>query len=305
MKDGIKKRLREMSESMQKDTETLPTGMQTAGWFPEEAEVKTFLEHLRIAVFPGYFERTDRQEICTEKSDGGLLFVIYHELYHLLEKVVRLSTNAEMEGKTDETLSAHTLRFLSALPEIRRLLETDVEATLNGDPAAESKEEIIHAYPGIFAIFVYRAAHELYRMQIPLLPRIMAEQAHSRTGIDIHPGAEIGDHFFIDHGTGIVIGETTVIGSHVRIYQGVTLGALSTMKGRLLSGTKRHPTIEDGVVIYANATILGGNTVIGSNSVIAGNTFVTEPVPENSKVYALMPPLAVEKRIRRQVNRLK
>ena len=172
----------------------------------------------------------------------------------------------------------------------------DVEAELEGDPAANSMEEIIFSYPGIFAIFVYRIAHELYQLEIPFIPRIMTEYAHGKTGIDINPGASIGEYFFIDHGTGIVIGETTIIGDHVKIYQGVTLGALSTQKGQALSGVKRHPTIEDNVVIYANTTILGGETVVGTNSVVAGNSFVTQSIPPNTKVSTTMPQLQYKSR---------
>ena len=168
------------------------------------------------------------------------------------------------------------------------------QAEYNGDPAANSREEIIFSYPGLFAIFVYRYAHVLYQMKVPFIPRIMTEYAHGETGIDINPGANIGEYFFIDHGTGIVIGETTDIGNNVKIYQGVTLGALSTRKGQQLSGIKRHPTIEDNVVIYANTTILGGETIIGANSVVAGNTFVTKSIPANTKVASTMPELEIK-----------
>ena len=164
------------------------------------------------------------------------------------------------------------------------MLLKDVEAEFEGDPAAQSREEIIFSYPGLFAIYVYRVAHELYLESVPFVPRIMTEYAHSGTGIDINAGAQIGQYFFIDHGTGIVIGETTVIGDHVKLYQGVTLGALSTRSGQMLSGKKRHPTIEDNVTIYANATILGGDTVIGARATIGGNTFITWSVAPDAKV---------------------
>jgi len=176
------------------------------------------------------------------------------------------------------------MAFLAKLPKIRESLATDVEAAFDGDPAASGKEEIIISYPGIYAISVYRLAHELYLFNIPMLPRIMTEYAHSLTGVDIHPGAQIGNYFFIDHGTGIVIGETTVIGEHVKIYQGVTLGALSTRGGQSLKGKKRHPTVEDNVTIYSGASIFGGDTVIGKNSVLGSNVFVTESVPEDSRL---------------------
>lgn len=173
--------------------------------------------------------------------------------------------------------------FLSRLPSIHESLWLDAEAIHAGDPAAESVDEVVSAYPGFYAIATYRIAHEFYRLDVPIFPRILAEKAHQRSGIDIHPGATIGRSFFIDHGTGIVIGETTVIGNHVKLYQGVTLGALSVDKS--LSSSKRHPTIEDHVVIYSNATILGGKTVIGHDSVIGGNVWLTESIPPFSVVY--------------------
>ena len=174
--------------------------------------------------------------------------------------------------------------MLCKLPGIQRMLYKDIQAAFDGDPAAQSKEEIIYSYPGFFAIWVYRIAHELYNMDVPLIPRIMTEYAHSRTGVDINAGATIGEYFFIDHATGVVIGETTVIGNHVKIYQGVTLGALSTRGGQRLAGVRSHPTIEDNVTIYSNASVLGGETVIGEGSVIAGSAFVTQSVPPNSRV---------------------
>ncbi len=177
--------------------------------------------------------------------------------------------------------------FFTRLPEVRRLLVLDVQAAYDGDPAAPNLAEIVFAYPGLFAITVYRIAHELHVLDVPLLPRIMTEWAHSKTGIDIHPGARIGESFFIDHGTGVVIGETTEIGTCVKIYQGVTLGALSFPKderGKIIRGAKRHPTICDGVVIYAGATILGGGTVIGQGAVIGGNTWVIQSVPPRTRV---------------------
>lgn len=179
--------------------------------------------------------------------------------------------------------------FVEALPEVHRLIETDVEAAYEGDPAATSPMEVVMAYPGLYAITVHRLAHVLYRLKVPIIPRVMSELAHSRTGIDIHPGATIGERFFIDHGTGVVIGETTIIGRNVKLYQGVTLGALSFDKdpvtGALVKGIKRHPNVEDNVVIYAGATILGGNTTIGHDSEIGGSVWIIESVPPNSRVY--------------------
>ena len=177
-----------------------------------------------------------------------------------------------------------TESIMAELPRIQQMLLTDLEATIDGDPAAANKEEIIFAYPGLFAIFVYRIAHELYLRHVPMIPRIMSEYAHSRTGIDIHPGAQIGPWFFIDHGTGIVIGETSVIGSHVKLYQGVTLGALSPRAGLASRPGKRHPTVCDDVTIYSGASILGGQTVIGEHTVVGGNAFLTSSVADNTHV---------------------
>ena len=189
--------------------------------------------------------------------------------------------------------------FLAALPEVRRLVDTDVQAAYDGDPAATGRMEVVMAYPGLYAVTIHRLAHVLYKLKVPIIPRVMSELAHSKTGIDIHPGATIGERFFIDHGTGVVIGETTVIGRNVRLYQGVTLGGLSFEKdsnGALVKGLKRHPNIEDNVVIYANATILGGDTTIGHDSEIGGNVWIKESVPPYSRVYN-KPPAPVIKKI--------
>jgi len=189
----------------------------------------------------------------------------------------------------DKDAKALVEAFVAALPEVKRLVATDVQAAYEGDPAATSPMEVVMSYPGLFAVTVHRLAHVLYRLGIPIIPRIMSELAHSKTGIDIHPGATIGERFFIDHGTGVVVGETTVIGRNVKLYQGVTLGALSFDKdpetGALVKGIKRHPNVEDNVVIYAGATILGGRTTIGHDSEIGGNVWIKESVPPNSRVY--------------------
>ena len=189
--------------------------------------------------------------------------------------------------------------FVAELPEVKRLVETDVQAAYDGDPAATSRMEVVMAYPGLYAVTVHRLAHVLYKLKVPIVPRVMSELAHSKTGIDIHPGATIGERFFIDHGTGVVIGETTVIGRNVRLYQGVTLGGLSFDKdasGALVKGLKRHPNIEDNVVVYANATILGGGTTIGHDSEIGGNVWIKDSVPPYSRVYN-KPPAPVIKSI--------
>ena len=189
--------------------------------------------------------------------------------------------------------------FVAALPEVRRLVDTDVQAAYDGDPVATSRMEVVMAYPGLYAVTIHRLAHVLYKLKVPIIPRVMSELAHSKTGIDIHPGATIGERFFIDHGTGVVIGETTIIGRNVRLYQGVTLGGLSFDKdanGALVKGLKRHPNIEDNVVIYANATILGGDTTISHDSEIGGNVWIKESVPPYSRVYN-KPPAPVIKKI--------
>ncbi len=181
---------------------------------------------------------------------------------------------------------------MKRVPKIRGLLATDVQAGFDGDPAASSRDEIVFSYPGIFAISIHRLAHELYLLEVPLIPRIISEYAHNITGIDIHPGAQIGKYFFIDHGTGVVIGETTVIGDYVKIYQGVTVGGLSTRGGQTLRGMKRHPTLEDGVTVYAGASIFGGETVIGSSVTIGSSAFITKSVPSGTMVSIKSPELS-------------
>ena len=210
-------------------------------------------------------------------------------MYYLnkeISKVLKYNSNYKQEGKEERQKIAQdiTIAFLKKVPQIREYLETDLEAFFDGDPAAANKDEIILSYPGMLAITVYRMAHELFILSVPLIPRTMTEYAHSVTGIDIHPGASIGKYFFIDHGTGIVVGETTIIGEHVKVYQGVTLGALSTSGGQKLKSTKRHPTIEDEVTIYSGASILGGETIIGKGAVIGGNAFITKSVEAGSRV---------------------
>lgn len=263
---------------------------------PKKAEIIDILNDIRKVVFPGFFGEENSAYVKLENFAGSTLAIIYEKLYRQIRTTLLFRGKRERGAELDAEVEDITIRFIECIPTLQALLLKDVDAVLEGDPAAGSREEIIFSYPGIFAIFVYRIAHELYQMKIPYIPRIMTEYAHGKTGIDINPGAEIGEYFFIDHGTGIVIGETTQIGAHVKIYQGVTLGALSTMKGQLLSGVKRHPTIEDNVVIYANATVLGGETVIGKNSVIAGNTFITESIPENTRVSSAKPELNIRTR---------
>lgn len=255
---------------------------------PDREEVYRILEDLHKITFPGYFG-TERF-LSWESFSEGVLLSLHARLSKQIRKV--LIGNCR-EDEIREKAEALTNEFLQQIPRVQELLMKDVDATMAGDPAANNKTEVILAYPGMYAIFVYRYAHILYELKVPVLPRIMSEYAHGQTGIDINPGATIGEYFFIDHGTGIVIGETSIIGNGVRIYQGVTIGALSTRKGQALSGIKRHPTIEDNVIIYANATILGGDTVVGRNATVAGNTFVTESIPADAKVSAMMPELNV------------
>lgn len=251
------------------------------------------LERLRKLIFPGYFGKKHLSADLVDYYAGDLLEGVVYDLTPQIAKALRHCSG--MAGAPHETVLQHAedavFAFLSKLPEIREYLADDVSAAFDGDPAAFSKDEIISSYPGIYAIMVYRLAHELWKLDVPLIPRIMTERAHNETGIDIHPGAEIGRHFFIDHGTGIVIGETTIIGSHVKIYQGVTLGGLSTKEGQALKGSKRHPTIEDRVTMYSGASIFGGATIIGEGVVIGSNAFITKSVPEKTRVSVKDPEL--------------
>ena len=255
--------------------------------FPEFQEIKEILNDFRKLFYPAFFARSE-----LELGVDGFVERLSGSLYFRLKKQIALSFSCS-EKEKDEKAEQITDGFFGKLPEIQRLLETDVQASFDGDPAAKCKEEIILSYPGFFAIFVYRIAHELYKYGVPFLPRMMTEYAHGKTGVDINPGATIGEYFFIDHGTGIVIGETAIIGKGVKIYQGVTLGALSPRHGQSLSGTKRHPTVEDNVTIYSGASILGGETVIGEGAVIGGNAFVLESVEKGARVSPKLPELIV------------
>ena len=257
--------------------------------FPSRLAVKNVLKTLRRVLFPGYFGPEMLSAAASPSYFiGNTLIEVERELRGQIVTALTYTSDDpdarcapdEVQQRADEIMAA----FFAELPNIQRILLTDVEALFEGDPAAGSKEEVIFAYPGLYAIYVYRVAHVLYEQKVPIIPRIMTELAHSGTGIDIGAGAKIGEYFFIDDGTGVVIGETTEIGDHVKIYQGVTLGALSTRGGQRLAGVKRHPTIEDNVTIYSNASVLGGETVIGEGSVIAGSTFVTFSVPPHSRV---------------------
>lgn len=260
-----------------------------AAVIPSKESLIEIIDLIKDILFPGYFgdQTVDR---------NTLSYHIGNEITELFSKLSKQITNSIIHecNRFDEECAEcidrgheETLKFLKKIPEIRSMLASDIIATYEGDPAAKNHDEIIFSYPGILAMTVYRSAHELHKQGITIIPRIMTEYAHSIVGIDIHPGARIGSGFFIDHGTGVVIGETCEIGNNVRIYQGVTLGSLSFPKdenGELIRGAKRHPTIEDDVIIYSNATILGGETTIGARSVIGGNVWLTRSVPADTKV---------------------
>ncbi len=256
----MKKEFYKFIYQQQKETETVP---------PNEV-IATWVNDLICLLFP---EKADINLSSAEEVE-----LKFSDLRSALADLLNATSGCKANGNTEKANS-----FFTNIPELYRVLNTDIEALLAGDPAARTRFEIIRAYPGFYAISFYRIAHALHDLNIPLLPRIITEYAHSKTGIDIHPAAEIGEYFFIDHGTGIVIGETTIIGDHVKLYQGVTLGALSVDKA--LASVKRHPTVEDHVIIYSGATILGGETIIGHNSIVGGNVWLTKSVPSCSTVY--------------------
>lgn len=270
------------------DTDPVPAGVQVAD----------IIDLFRQLLFPGYFSPETLDPMNMDYHLGQTVSRLYdrlaecitHHIRHECRRYNQSCSECERQGH------AHALSLMAAIPDIRKILVSDVRAAFEGDPAARSHDEIIFSYPGLYAITVHRVAHRLYTLKIPLLPRIMSEYAHSLTGIDIHPGATIGERFVIDHGTGVVIGETTRIGHNVRIYQGVTLGALSLPldAGEKLRGKKRHPTLEDDVIIYAGATILGGDTVIGARSVVGGNVWLTDSIPPDTLVMLERPRLVIK-----------
>lgn len=267
---------------------------------PSRDEIIEIIELLLQLFYPGYFGRRD-------VSDEDLTFHVGVLLSTLREKLARqielcLCHDDEEDGTTVDVPRCHhhamgrTHAFLAQLPTLRAALLKDAQAAYDGDPAARNLDEVIFAYPGLLAVTVYRVAHALYGLGVPLMPRIMTEWAHAATGCDIHPGATVGESFFIDHATGVVVGETSVIGDHVKLYQGVTLGALSIARdsaGRVIRGTKRHPTVEDNVTVYANATVLGGETVLGRGSVVGGSVFLTRSIGDGHKVALKAPELRV------------
>lgn len=260
---------------------------------PDKSAIIAVIEQLQTVLFPDYFIKKKVSQYAMEYYIGSTLDEIYTSLVRqitlalLQREPYQNASKAVREEKAVEIAE----QFIETLPKIQALLAMDVEAAFDGDPAAFNTDEIIFSYPGLYAIMVNRLAHELQLLKVPLIPRIMTEHAHSLTGIDIHPGATIGHHFFIDHGTGVVIGETTEIGDWVKIYQGVTLGGLSTRAGQGLRNQKRHPTIEDRVTIYSGASILGGETCIGEGSIIGGNAFITSSVPPHTRVSIRNPDL--------------
>jgi serine O-acetyltransferase len=262
---------------------------------PSRENVIRIINRFMELLFPGYFSRKRVDPTNLTYIIGDAAITLYNQIVEQITLSIRHDCVRYGIPCSDCEKRGHdaAIRLFESVPDIKKALADDVRATFEGDPSAQSHDEIIFSYPGIFAISVYRIAHALVQLKVPLLPRIMTEYAHSETGIDIHPGATIGRRFAIDHGTGVVIGETTIIGDNVRIYQGVTLGALSLPPdaGERYRGVKRHPTIEDNVIIYSGATILGGDTVIGRNAVIGGNVWLTTSVPENTKVFLEQPKL--------------
>lgn len=253
---------------------------------PDKTKVVEIVNKLLRIIFPGFY----RDEVYKIFNMRHSLSALVEDVMYNMQKqiVIALKNDPKYEsmneGELRKVAKGITLQFFTQIPRIRSFIDTDIQATFDGDPAATSKNEIVLSYPGILASTVHRISHVLWELNVPLIPRMMSEYVHSETGIDIHPAATIGKYFFIDHGTGIVVGSTTNIGEHVKIYQGVTLGALSTSAGQRLHGVKRHPTIEDNVTIYSGASVLGGKTVIGHDSIIGANAFVTSSIKPESRV---------------------
>jgi serine O-acetyltransferase len=267
---------------------------QDLGPLPSRDVIIVISKLLRQLLFPGYFGKKNFEAEIVEYHVGDLIINIYEKLSEQIAFALKHQESNDDNLSNDnikEMANQLSYELLSRIPKIREFLATDVQAAFEGDPAASSKEEIIFSYPGIFAMSMHRLAHELNLLSVPLIPRIMSEYAHNITGIDIHPGAVIGKYFFIDHGTGVVIGETTTIGNNVKLYQGVTLGALSTRGGQSIRGVKRHPTLEDNVTVYSGVSILGGETVIGNSAVIGSNAFITKSIPSGTKVSIRNPEL--------------
>ena len=254
---------------------------------PDRKVIIKIIENLQKVFFPAYFAGGTVSHVSAETFAEFLLGEIYTDLREQVH--LAFSNTIADESELRERTNAVCDRFLCRLPQIQTILMKDVTANFDGDPAAGSKEEVIFSYPGLYAIFVYRVAHELYESGVPLIPRIMSEYAHGATGIDINPGAKIGEYFFIDHGTGVVVGETTIIGDNVKLYQGATLGALSPAGMPTNPGVRRHPKVGNNVVIYANSTLLGGATEIGDNVIVGGNAFLTSSVEPDTTVSVKTP----------------
>lgn len=266
--------------------------MENSIGFKGRDRIVRVLESFRTALFPGIYGQNPMDEVRLNMAVTNNLRKAAVDLRDMVEKVLVYNKEASCEKDARRCADDIVMQLINKFPEIRSLIQTDIQAAYNGDPAAASTEEILLSYPSIQAVCTHRIAHELYKLNVKIIPRIMSEHAHDLTGIDIHPGAEIGHSFFIDHGTGVVIGETCTIGNNVKVYQGVTLGALSFSlddDGNPIKGIKRHPDIEDNVVIYANATILGGNTKIGHDSILGSNIWLTHTVVPYSRVYNSQP----------------
>lgn len=306
-----------VDDILQDYTKCRDIDIQNVNGQPDKDAVVDILNKIIHIIYPGYY----RSKVYKSYNDNYRMSVLIEDVIYNLRKQIRIALMhrldyvadreaareryiASLNGKDDKCAEARigragyiykyeelsdkaeelTLEFFRKIPKIREYVDTDIQATFDGDPAAYDKEEIVLSYPGLRATTINRIAHELYLLDVPLIPRMMTEYAHSRTGIDIHPGATLGKYLMIDHGTGVVVGETSIIGEHVKIYQGVTIGALSTSAGQGLRGEKRHPTIEDHVTIYSGASILGGDTVIGEGAVIGGNAFITSSIKAGARV---------------------
>lgn len=261
---------------------------------PSNIEVKQIIMLAKELMFPGYFSKKSMSETGNYIHTRRFVRKLHKKLRAQISYALLYLADEEKDKLIKEKSCELCIEFIKLLPKIREMLFKDLDAHFEGDPAAFNRDQIVVSYPGFYAISIHRMAHELFKLNVPILPRMMSEFAHRETGIDINPCAQIGEYFFIDHGTGVVIGETTVIGNHVKIYQGVTLGALSTRGGQSLKGVKRHPTIKDHVTIYSGASILGGDTVIGSNSTIGSNVFITGSLPANSRASIKIPEMVIK-----------
>jgi serine O-acetyltransferase len=302
LNDWLNQKLPEVTKSLEEFNKNHFLNDKTIGMAGKE-QIYQVLRMLRSALFPGVYEKHPIAEANIDIITGNNIREAAIELKCLIEKCLINECEDKEKAQKECTecmdkANDITIDLVKQLPKIRDLLHKDIEAAYEGDPAAARREEILLSYPSIEALSIHRLAHVLYQHKVPIIPRVMSEYAHKRTGIDIHPGAEIGEYFFIDHGTGVVVGETCVIGNHVKIYQGVTLGAKSFKldeKGNPVKGIKRHPNVEDNVVIYAGTTILGGDTVIGHDSVIGGNVWLTSSVPPYTRVYNSQPSPTIKK----------